>query len=113
MFIVSIATRINGTVVTPESALIDGVFAGTLEAGQSIIVTDRAIVSGVLIADEITIDGQVDADVYASRLVLNATATVRGRIFHADLELAANTFFEGQSRRYEDPRAVWRGGGSS
>lgn len=111
MFSVSFATRVTGTVTTSESAHLDGTFEGTLEAGEVITVTGRAIVSGVLVADEVIINGQVNADVYARRIVLSSTATVRGRIFHGDLVLTPNTYFEGQSRRYEDPRALWRGAG--
>lgn len=110
MFVISFNTKITGDVVTTEPAHIDGVFTGTMDAGARIMVTGRAIVSGVLVADEVVIDGQVNADVYAKRLVLGNTATLRGRLFHADLVLGPQTFFEGQSRRYDDPRAIWRDG---
>lgn len=113
MFSISMTTTVKGNVVTTERALIDGIFCGSMEAGERITVTGRAVVAGVLVADEIVIDGQVSADIYARRLVLGDTATVRGRLFHADLVIGRLTYFEGQSRRHENPRTHWHTTGAA
>ncbi len=102
MFLIGITVSIDGDVKTEDSVSVQGIFSGRLEA-SSIRVGATAHVTGILVASEIIIDGFVTADIYADHLTLSDTSTVRGRIFHAELVMARQAFFEGQSRRNPHP----------
>ena len=54
---------------------------------------------GDVIAEELTICGQVKGTIHANRVKLNSTAVVEGDIFHRSLSIEENARFEGSSKR--------------
>ncbi len=106
MFIIGMTVAADGNIKTDQDVSVQGVFNGRIEAA-SIRINATAHVTGTLVAPKIIIDGFVTADIYADHLTLSDACTVRGRIFHADLVMAQHAYFEGQSRRYADPRFLF------
>jgi cytoskeletal protein CcmA (bactofilin family) len=106
MFIVGINVTIDGNIKSDGDVSVQGIVRGRIEAA-SIRISPTAHVSGTLVASQIIIDGFATVDIYADHLTLSDTSTVRGRIFHADLIMARQAFFEGQSRRYPHPLKVF------
>ena len=54
---------------------------------------------GDIVAEELTISGQVKGTIHANRVKLNNTAVVEGDIFHRSLSIEENARFEGLSKR--------------
>jgi len=59
-------------------------------------------VEGDVVAEELTIGGQVKGTIHANRVKLNSTAVVEGEIFHRSLSIEENARFEGSSKREDD-----------
>lgn len=109
MFTIGLEERIRGEIRTTRPVLLIGTFDGLLIATR-IHVDARATASGTLVAGEIVIDGAFNGDAYAALLRLSDTCTVRGRVFHGALDIARDAFFEGQSRRHQDPVGLFHDG---
>jgi cytoskeletal protein CcmA (bactofilin family) len=78
---------------------INGTVQGDVHAPQIVVGSDGYI-CGTLRAHEALIQGRVDGHVIAFRVVVEGTAEVHGRIFHHELEMAADALLDG--------RAPWR-----
>src|SRR6476620_2643250 len=59
-------------------------------------------VEGDVVAQELTIAGQVKGAIHATRVKLNSTALVEGDIFHRSLSIEENARFEGSSKREDN-----------
>ena len=57
---------------------------------------------GDVVAEELTISGQVKGTIHANRVRLNSTAVVEGNIFHRSLSIEENARFEGSSKREDN-----------
>jgi cytoskeletal protein CcmA (bactofilin family) len=65
----------------------------------TVLINEGAQVEGDVIAEELTICGQVKGTIHANRVKLNSTAVVEGDIFHQSLSIEENARFEGSSKR--------------
>jgi cytoskeletal protein CcmA (bactofilin family) len=74
---------------------------GELRA-STVVIAEGAQIEGDVVADELTIGGDVKGTVHANRVKLNSTAVVEGDIFHRTLAIEENARFEGMSRRNEN-----------
>ena len=54
---------------------------------------------GDVIAEELSLSGQVKGTIHANRVKLSSTAVVEGDIFHRSLSIEENARFEGSSKR--------------
>ena len=106
VLVIDFNVRIEGSIVAPAGVTIIGMFSGVLQCAD-LRIDPRARVTGTLVARRIQIDGYVSGDIYADHLRLGETSTVHGRIFHGELELPLGAYFEGQSRRHQDPRSLF------
>ena len=57
---------------------------------------------GEVVAEELTVSGQLKGTIHANRVRLNRTGVVEGDIFHRTLAIEENARFEGTSRRNEN-----------
>ena len=81
-------------------------FDGNVEGdihGTHIIVGERAHITGGIIAEEVVVRGHVMGSVRGKRVMLQAQSHVEGDIYHKALAIEQGAFFEGKSRRSEDP----------
>lgn len=95
---------ITGNLISKGEVLIDGEIQGDVHAG-SIIVGESARISGGLVANDVTVRGSVMGSIRGKRVVLQSTSKVEGDIFHAQLGIEQGAYFEGKSRRMDDPLA--------
>lgn len=99
-----------GALSIPRQAVIEGliefpgpvVVAGTIEGDivcVSLVITERGVVNGSVRADNVTVLGEINGEIYANALTLKAASSVTGAIYHNDLVLENGCYFEGKSRR--------------
>jgi cytoskeletal protein CcmA (bactofilin family) len=98
---------ITGNLESRGEVQIDGEVQGDIQAGR-IVVGDGARITGALIADEVVIRGNVQGSIRGNSVTFQAASRVEGDVFHRSLAIEQGAFFEGKSRRSDDPMAVQR-----
>lgn len=96
---------ITGNLSSEGQVQIDGRVEGDIR-GTHIIVGERAHITGGIIAEEVVVRGHVMGSVRGKRVMLQAQSHVEGDIYHKALAIEQGAFFEGKSRRSEDPIAA-------
>jgi cytoskeletal protein CcmA (bactofilin family) len=66
---------------------------------SNVLIKEGAQVEGAVVAEELTIAGQVKGTIHANRVKLESTAVVEGDIFHRLISMEENARFEGLSKR--------------
>lgn len=95
---------IVGNLISRGEVHIDGELQGDLHAGN-VVVGESARITGGIVADEIVVRGTVQGSIRGKRVVLQSSSKVEGDIFHSQLAIEQGAFFEGKSRRMDDPTA--------
>lgn len=93
-----------GNLVSKGEIQIDGEVQGDLHAAN-IVVGESARITGGIVADEVIVRGSVMGSIRGKRVVLQSSSKVEGDIFHSQLAIEQGAFFEGKSRRMDDPTA--------
>ena len=75
-------------------------------AGAGIVIGEKAIVDGVILADMIEIRGRMKGVVYSNRVKLHSGAWFEGDIHHSSLSVDDGAHFVGQSLQSDDPKAM-------
>ncbi len=96
---------IEGAINFPGPVVIDGKLIGEIRSA-SVVISERGIVEGSIWAGSVTVLGEVTGDIYAVSLVLKTACSVHGNIFHRNLSLENGCYFEGKSRRHNEPLAL-------
>lgn len=95
---------IVGNLLSKGEVQIDGEVQGDVHA-VNVIVGETARITGGIVADEVIVRGTVMGSVRGKRVVLQSSSKVEGDIFHSQLAIEQGAFFEGKSRRVDDPTA--------
>ncbi len=95
---------IMGNLVSRGEVQVDGEVQGDIH-GTNIVIGERARITGSVIADEIVVRGHLMGSVRGKRVMLQSSSHVEGDIYHASLAIEQGAYFEGKSRRSEDPTA--------
>lgn len=98
---------ILGNLISKGEVLVEGEVQGDLN-GSQIIIGEKAKVTGSIIADEVVVRGHVMGSIRGRKVMLQASSHVDGDIYHNTLSIEQGAFFEGKSRRSEDPTAGTR-----
>ncbi len=93
---------ITGSLQSNGEVTIEGELQGDVQCGQ-LIVGEQARVQGNVVADDIVIRGRVEGSVRGNRVALQSTSHVEGDVYHRTLAIEQGAFFEGKSRRSDDP----------
>jgi len=96
---------IKGNLESKGEVQIDGAIEGDVNAIR-IVVGQEARIKGNLLADDIVVCGAVAGSIRGNKVTLLAASHVEGDIVHGTLAIERGAYFEGKSRRAEDPRAV-------
>jgi cytoskeletal protein CcmA (bactofilin family) len=89
---------------------IEGVVQGDIQAAR-VIVGQAARITGGVVADDVVVQGTVMGSIRGNRVTLQSSSKVEGDVFHQSLAIEQGAFFEGKSRRSDDPTAVTKAGG--
>ncbi len=95
---------IMGNLVSRGEVQIEGEIQGDIH-GTNIVVGEKAKITGTIIGDEVVVRGHVMGSVKGKRVMLQSSSHVEGDIFHQALSIEQGAYFEGKSRRSEDPTA--------
>ncbi len=95
---------IQGNLVSKGEVQIEGEVQGDIY-GTHIVIGERAHVTGGVIAEECVIRGRLLGTVRGRRVLLQSSSHVEGDIYHQTMAIEQGAFFEGKSRRTDDPLA--------
>jgi cytoskeletal protein CcmA (bactofilin family) len=98
---------IKGNLESRGEVQIDGAIEGDVHA-MRIVIGEAARITGNLLAEDVVVRGAIAGSIRGKRVTLEAASHVEGDIFHKMLTIEKGAFFEGRSRRVEDPAAVPR-----
>lgn len=98
--VISYDMRVLGDVVSEGDVQIEGAVHGDVKAA-SLTVGPHAVVKGSLICDRAHVMGQVDGEIFARKVVLAKSASVRGDVVHEAISIEAGAYLDGRCRRLE------------
>ncbi len=98
---------ITGNLESKGEVQIEGEVQGDVHA-QRIVIGERAHITGALIAEEVVVRGTVQGSIRGNSVTFQSSSRIEGDVFHKSLAIEQGAFFEGKSRRSEDPMSVQR-----
>lgn len=98
---------ITGNLETTGEVRIEGDVQGDVHAGR-IVVGAQGRVVGDLLADEIVIGGVVQGSIRGNSLTFQGASHIEGDVYHRKLAIEQGAYFEGKSRRSDDPMGLQR-----
>jgi len=96
---------ITGDVTSKGEIHLDGHVQGDVNC-SALVLGENSSVEGNVRADEVVISGRLIGTVRATRLMLQSTSHVEGDLIHQSLAMEQGAFFEGKSRRSDNPLAA-------
>ena len=81
---------------------IDGKVEGDIHA-QRIVIGEQAHTTGNLVAESIEVRGNAQGSIRGNTVTFQSTSRVEADVFHKSLAIEQGAFFEGKSRRSDDP----------
>ena len=93
---------IRGNVTSKGEIQVDGVIEGDIRCG-SLLIGDKAQMRGSVAAEDVVVRGHIVGSVRGLRITLQAQSHVEGDIFHQSLAIEQGAYFEGKSRRSDNP----------
>ena len=103
---------ITGNVNSKGEIQVDGEIQGDIHCG-SLLLGDKSTVTGVVMAEDVVVRGKVVGTIKGLRVTLQAQSHVEGDIFHQSLAIEQGAYFEGKSRRDDDPLSGSKSGAPS
>jgi cytoskeletal protein CcmA (bactofilin family) len=93
---------IRGNVISKGEVRVDGEIEGDIRCG-SLLLGDKAQVRGGVTAEDIVVRGRIIGSIRGLRVTLQGQCHVEGDIFHQGLAIEQGAYFEGKSRRSDNP----------
>jgi len=93
---------IVGNVTSKGEIQVDGEIQGDVHC-VSLLLGEKSRVTGGVVADDVVVRGSVSGSISGMRVTLQAQSHVEGDIYHQSLSIEQGAYFEGKSRRVEDP----------
>lgn len=93
---------ITGNVNSKGEIQVDGEIQGDIHCG-SLLLGDKSQVIGGVMAEDVVVRGRVVGSIRGLRVTLQAQSHVEGDIFHQSLAIEQGAYFEGKSRRSDNP----------
>jgi cytoskeletal protein CcmA (bactofilin family) len=96
---------ITGNVTSKGEIQVDGIIEGDVNCG-SLLLGDKSQITGGVIAEDVVVRGRVIGSIQGLRVTLQAQSHVEGDIYHQSLAIEQGAYFEGKSRRSDDPLSI-------
>jgi cytoskeletal protein CcmA (bactofilin family) len=94
--------RITGNVSSKGEIHLDGEVHGDVSC-VALVLGESATLKGNVTAEDVVIRGRLIGSVRGLRVTLQSMSHVEGDIYHQSLALEQGAYFEGRSRRSDDP----------
>lgn len=79
--VLSLGFELTGDVISKNDIRADGILRGHIRTDKKVVVGEKAAITGDILADEISISGEVTGDLYINgETTIHATAKVSGNI---------------------------------
>lgn len=95
---------IRGNVSSKGEIQLDGEIEGDIRCG-SLLLGDKSKVAGSVVAEDVVVRGHLVGSITGLRITLQGQSHVEGDIFHQSLAIEQGAYFEGKSRRSDNPLA--------
>lgn len=95
---------VEGNVISKGEVQLEGEIKGDVHC-TSLVIGDKALVEGGVVAEDVIVRGRVLGSLRGHRVTLQSSSHVEGDIFHQSLAIEQGAYFEGKSRRSDDPLA--------
>jgi cytoskeletal protein CcmA (bactofilin family) len=103
---------ITGNVTSKGEIQVDGEIQGDIHC-SSLLIGEKSQVRGEVMAEEIVVRGHVIGSIKGLRITLQGPSHVEGDIFHQSLAIEQGAYFEGKSRRSDNPMAETKAPGTN
>jgi cytoskeletal protein CcmA (bactofilin family) len=103
---------ITGNVASKGEIQVDGEIQGDIRC-SSLLLGDKAHVKGGVVAEDVVVRGHLLGTIRGVRITLQAPSHVEGDIFHESLAIEQGAYFEGKSRRSDNPLAEIKASGAN
>jgi cytoskeletal protein CcmA (bactofilin family) len=103
---------ITGNVTSKGEIQVDGEIQGDIHC-SSLLLGDKAHVKGGVVAEDVVVRGHLMGTIRGMRITLQAQSHVEGDIFHKSLAIEQGAYFEGKSRRSDNPLAETKAPGAN
>ena len=95
---------ITGNIVSQGEVQVNGNVQGDIQCA-SLVVGEDAEIKGSVVADDVVVRGRLVGTIRGERLSLQNSCHVEADISHKSLVIEQGAFFEGKSRRADEPGA--------
>ena len=102
---------VTGNIISKGEVQVEGEIQGDIHC-TSLVIGDKAMITGGVVADDVVVRGRVVGSIRGVRVTLQTSSHVEGDVYHQSLAIEQGAFFEGKSRRSDDPIAN-KGGGQA
>jgi len=96
--------KIKGDITSKGEIQVDGEIEGDIRCG-SLLLGDKSKVTGGVAAEDVVVRGHLIGSITGLRITLQGQSHVEGDIFHQSLAIEQGAYFEGKSRRSDNPLA--------
>ena len=93
---------IMGNLISSGEVQVDGEVQGDLH-GTHVVIGEGAKITGGVLAKEIIVRGHVMGSIRGQKVMLQSSSHVEGDVYHESLSIEQGAYFEGKSRRSENP----------
>jgi len=96
---------ITGNIISKGEVQIEGEIQGDVYCA-SLSIGEKGRIRGAVVAEEVSVRGQIAGSIHALNVTLEPNSHVDGDICHQNLKLEQGSYFEGRSRRADNPLAL-------
>lgn len=93
---------IQGNLVSKSEVQVDGEVQGDLH-GTHVVVGEKARITGNIFAEEVIVRGHVEGSIRGMKVMLQSSSHIEGDVHHQSLAIEQGAYFEGKSRRSDNP----------
>lgn len=95
---------VTGNIISKGEVQVEGEIQGDIHC-TSLVIGDKAQITGGVVAEDVVVRGRVVGSIRGVRVTLQTSSHVEGDVYHQSLAIEQGAFFEGKSRRSDDPIA--------
>ena len=99
---------ITGNVTSNGKIRVDGHVQGDIQCA-SLVLGEHSQLKGSAAAEEVVVGGRLIGSIRAVRLMLQTTSHVEGDLLCQSLAIEQGAYFDGKSRRSDDPLSLQHG----